>query len=317
MTRLCLSILFPLVLSLTLGRLIADDSLTMDLWPNDVPGPASHVEGEERDLTKPDDNLIAGRPIIKLGHVRTPQMQVFFPDSENNNGGAVLICPGGGFSILAWDLEGTEVAQWLNSIGFTAVVVKYRVPTREHGAALNDNNTLPLNSTGPVMDAQRALSLTRAKSQEWKIDPQRIGILGFSAGGETAGLTALALDQREYAPLDSADNVSCAPSFAILIYPAGFVDRQTNQLKAHIRVSDKSPPTFFTMTEDDDVNCENCTALFTALKREGVPAELHLFTRGGHGYGLRRTEFPVTQWPTLAAAWLDELGFSKGKNEAK
>ena len=276
----------------------------LNLWPATPPGPAAKVDGAERDLTKPEDKLIAGRPIIKLGHVGTPQMLVYLPDKGKANGGAVLICPGGGFSILAWDLEGTEVAEWLNSLGFAAVVVKYRVPTGHHGNDLNEHGNAPLKAVGPVMDAQRAMSLTRSHAVEWGIDPQRIGIMGFSAGGETVGLTAILRDQRLYSRIDAADEQSCAPNFALPIYPGGFYDKETDGLKSYLKVTKDTPPMFFAMAQDDRVNCLNCTALFTALTKEKVPAEIHLFTRGGHGYGLRETAEPVTGWTRLAAQWL-------------
>lgn len=276
----------------------------LNLWPATPPGPAAKVDGAERDLTKPEDKLIAGRPIMKLGHVGTPQMLVYLPDKAKANGGAMLICPGGGFSILAWDLEGKEVAEWLNSLGFAAVVVKYRVPTREHGDALNEQGNAPLKAAGPVMDAQRAMSLTRSHAAEWGIDPQRIGIMGFSAGGETAGLAAILRDQRLYSRIDAADEKSCAPNFALPIYPGGFYDKEADGLKSYLKVTKDTPPMFFAMAQDDRVNCLNCTALFTALTKEKVPAEIHLFTRGGHGYGLRETAEPVTGWTRLAAQWL-------------
>lgn len=280
------------------------------LWPGEVPGPAAKVSGAETDMTKPDDKLIAGRRIIKLGNVSAPEMHVFLPAKEKANGGAVVVCPGGGFSILAWDLEGTEVAQWLNSLGFAAVVVKYRVPTRERGDALNVAGIAPLKAAGPLMDAQRAMSITRAHAAEWGLDAKRIGIMGFSAGGETAALAALNGDARAYAKMDAADEQSLAPNFALLIYAGGLVDAKTGALKPHIKVTKDSPPMFFVMAQDDPVNCENCTALFTALKREKVPAELHIFTSGGHGYGLRATEVPVTQWPNRAVKWLKDMRFS-------
>lgn len=278
----------------------------LNLWPGTPPGPAALVEGAERDLTKAEDKLIAGRPIIKLGHVSTPQMHVSLPPKDQANGGAVVICPGGGFSILAWDLEGTEVAEWLNAIGFAAVVVKYRVPTREHGDALNDSGSAPLKAVGPVMDAQRAISLTRAHAAEWGIDPDHIGIMGFSAGGETAGLTALLGGQRLY-PAVSPDEPSCAPDLTLLIYPGGFYDKESGGLKSHLKVTKDTPPMFFVMAQDDHVNPLNCTVLYTALTKEKVPAELHLFPRGGHGYGLRPTSEPVTLWPKAAEVWLKSL----------
>lgn len=287
------------------------EPLIQNLWPSTPPGPPAKAQGEERDLTKAEDKLIAGRRIIKLGHVSTPQMHVYLPTKEQANGGAVLVCPGGGFTILAWDLEGTEVAEWLNSLGFTAIVVKYRVPTGMLGDALDESGLSPLRSLGPLMDAQRAMSLTRAHAKEWNINPTRIGIMGFSAGGATAGLCALHGDKRAYAKLDDADEQSCAPNFALLIYPAGFVDKETGALRPHIKVSKDTPPMFFVMAEDDHVDCDNCTALFSALKHAKVAAEVHIYTHGGHGYGLRATEMPVTRWAARAAEWLQDMGFDK------
>ncbi len=299
-----------LTLSLLLvpfGQTRAAKAQVLNLWPGAIPGPAAKTNGAEADMTKPDDRLIAGKRIIKLGNVSTPQMHVYLPAKEKANGGAVLICPGGGFSILAWDLEGTEVAEWLNSLGFAAVVVKYRVPTREHGDALNDAGNAPLKAVGPVMDAQRALSLTRSRAADWGLDPRRIGIMGFSAGGEAAGLTALLGDQRLYEKVDASDEQSCAPNFALPIYPGGFFDKESGGLKPYLKVTKDTPPMFFAMAADDRVNCENCTALFTALKREKVPAELHIFPTGGHGYGLRPTFDHVTRWTRLAEDWLNDV----------
>ena len=288
----------------------AAEPIVINLWPAAPPGPAAKVTGAEADMTKAEDKLIAGRRIIKLGNVSTPQMHVYLPAKEKANGGAVLVCPGGGFSILAWDLEGTEVAQWLNSIGFTAVVLKYRVPTKDHGDALNEAGNAPLKAVGPVMDAQRAMSITRAHVAEWGLNAKRIGIMGFSAGGETAGLTALLRDTRLYPKMDAADEQSCAPNFALPIYPGGFYDKEGGGLKPYIKVTKDTPPMFFAMAQDDHVNSLNCTALYTALTKEKVPAELHLFTRGGHGYGLRATSAPVTQWPNRATKWLCDMGFA-------
>lgn len=287
------------------------EPLVKNLWPAAPPGLPSQVQGEERDLTKPEDKLIAGRRIIKLGHVKTPQMQVYLPAKDKANGGAMLVCPGGGFTILAWDLEGTEVAEWLNSLGYAAIVVKYRVPTGMLGDELDESGISPRRSLGPLIDAQRAMSLTRAHAKEWGIDPQRIGIMGFSAGGATAGLVVVKGDKHVYGKLDATDDVSCAPNFGLLIYPAGFADKATGALRSHIKVSKDTAPVFLVMAEDDHVDCDNCTVLFTALKHAKVPAELHIYTHGGHGYGLRPTELPVTRWSARAAEWLQAMKFDK------
>ena len=271
--------------------------VVINLWEGNPPGPAAKTDGEERDLAKPTDRLVGGKTVMKLGHVSQPQVHVYLPPADKANGAAVVICPGGGYSILAWDLEGTEVAEWLNSIGVAAVLLKYRVPSREQGDAGK--------WLGPVMDAQRALSITRSKAKEWKIDPQRVGILGFSAGGETAARAAMKNGERLYEATDTADTQPCAANFAVLVYPAYIAD-DAGQLKADYVVTKSSPPTFFVHAADDRVKCESSTCLFGAGKQAGVPAELHIYSTGGHGYGLRPTTEAVTHWPQRASQWLKE-----------
>lgn len=270
------------------------EPVVIELWQAEIPGPPPKTDGPEQDRTKPEDRLIAGRRIIKLANVSKPQIHVYRPKVSKANGGAVVICPGGGFSILAWDLEGTEVAEWLNELGFTAVVLKYRVPTRQHDA--------PGQWEGPVMDAQRALSITRAHADEWKLDSERIGVLGFSAGGQTAALAAVKNGKRLYQPTDKMDQASCAANFAILIYPGGIVEKD-GTLKAEYVVDKNTPPMFFAHAADDRVTCLSSVALFTALKKSGVSTEMHIYASGGHGYGLRPTKAPVTHWPERAEAW--------------
>ena len=196
---------------------------------------------------------------------------------------------------MAWDLEGTEVAKWLNELGFTAIVLKYRVSTGHHGE--------PGKWEGPVMDAQRAVSITRSHADEWKLDPARIGILGFSAGGNAAARTAVFNGKRLYAAQDKVDESSCAANFAILVYPA-WLATEEGALKDELKVDEKTPPMFFAHAADDHVSCLSSVALFTSLKKNKVPAELHIYAAGGHGYGLRPTEMPVTRWPQRAEAWL-------------
>jgi acetyl esterase/lipase len=283
----------------------ADEATPIRLWDDTPPGPASLTSGDEQDMTRPTDNLVGGSRIIKLGNVSSPELQVFLPPRETSNGGAVLVCPGGGFSILAWDLEGTEVAQWLNSLGFVAAVLKYRVPTRGHeGAAVWQ---------GPVMDAQRALSLLRRYSYRWNIDPDRVGVLGFSAGGQVAARTALAKGERMYPPIDDSDQRSCVANFAVLVYPA-WLANDAGQLHDDVIVDSQAPPMFLVHAFNDRVSCLSSVALFTALEKANVPAELHIFADGGHGYGIRQTDLPVTRWPKLAANWLETeiLGKSAG-----
>lgn len=282
----------------------------LDLWLDDrMPGPASIVDGEERDLTKDDDRLIAGERIIKLGNVSKPQVHVFLPLPDKANGSAVVVCPGGGFSILAWDLEGTEVAEWLNELGIAAIVLKYRVPTRQHGDGLaqapaSDSLAMPKKVLGPLMDTQRALSLTRANAEAWKLDVDRIGVLGFSAGGVMGVMAAVADGERAYETLDVTDEASCQADFALIIYPGGLVDEKTGTLEPYVLVKAETPPMFFAHAADDRVTCLSSTAIFSALKLAGVSAELHVYASGGHGYGLRRTEEPVTRWTDRAEEWM-------------
>lgn len=293
----------------------------LDLWPDDrMPGRAPVVDGDERDFTKDDDRLIAGERIIKLGNVSKPQVHVYLPPSDKANGSAVVVCPGGGFSILAWDLEGTEVAEWLNDLGIAAIVLKYRVPTRQHGdelaqAPAAESLAMPKQVLGPLMDTQRALSITRANAEVWKLDADRIGVLGFSAGGVMGVMAAVADGERAYENLDATDEASCQADFALIIYPGGLVDEKTGTLEPYISVDAKTPPMFFAHAANDRVTCLSSTAMFTALKLAGASAELHVYASGGHGYGLRRTEEPVTRWTDRAEEWMHGLGMlTKGSD---
>jgi acetyl esterase/lipase len=229
---------------------------------------------------------------------------VYQPAKDKANGAAVVICPGGGFNILAYDLEGTEVAAWLNSIGVTAVVLKYRVPARDpHKRWL-----------APVQDAQRAMSIVRSNASAWGLDPKRIGILGFSAGGATAGYTALFRDARQYPAIDAVDAVSSRPDFALLIYTAYFVERGQTALNPALPVTftADAPPMFLVHAFDDGVPVQNALLIAAELKKVNVPAEVHVYDTGGHGYGLRPVpELPVTTWPQRAEAWLARRGLLK------
>jgi acetyl esterase/lipase len=286
---------------LVVGSASAGEPLVLDLWPGTPPG-ETKATGEERDTSKPGEGLVAGKPIIRLGNVTKPQLHVFLPPADKANGTAVVIAPGGAFRILAWDLEGTEVAEWLNSIGVAALVLKYRVPTAD----------LDPRWRTPVIDGQRAMSLARSRAAEWKINPQRIGILGFSAGGHLASRVALQFDKREYDKVDDADAVSCRPDFAALIYSAYAFDDKTGQLQPDVRVPKDAPPLFFVHAFDDRVRVENSLLLAAEAKKAGVPCEVHVYDIGGHGYGLRpQADKPVTTWPARCAEWLARNGWLK------
>ena len=274
------------------------EPLVLNLWPQQPPGKAVQLP-PEADQTKPEDKLIAGRRIIKLGNVSTPQIAVYRPTKEKDTGASVVICPGGGHSILAYDLEGTEVAEWLNGIGVTGVVLKYRVPYRDP-----EKRWL-----AAVQDGQRAMSLVRSKAADWKLDPKRIGILGFSAGGEVAGLVSFFDEQRQYEAIDAMDKVSSRPDFAVLVYPGGLEEKGKGQLRDYIKISKQSPPMFFVHAFDDGVSVLNSLLTAAELKKIGGAAEVHAYATGGHGYGLRHVDGqPVTDWPKPCEAWLRGLG---------
>ena len=272
------------------------DKPTLTLWPAGAPGPQT-AAGPEHDTTKPTDNLIAGQPLIRLGDVAVPTITLYAAPSgvNQNSGAAVVVFPGGGYNILAIDLEGTEVCTWLNSIGVNCVLLKYRVP-----------GTGPYpKSPAALQDAQRAMGMVRQHATDWHIDPQRIGVLGFSAGGHLAAALSTHFDQRLYPVVDAADQLSCRPDFAIIIYPGYLsIAEKDFAFNPDIPVTASVPPTFLVQAEDDPVHVENVLYYFLALKKAGVPAELHVYTKGGHGYGLRPTSSPVTLWPELAAKWL-------------
>ena len=270
--------------------------MVLTLWPNGAPGPST-VTGPEKDTTTPKDGLVAGRPLIRLGNVSAPTLTLFAPKGVNT-GAAVVVFPGGGYSILAIDLEGTEVCDWLTSRGVTCVLLKYRVP-----------GTGPYpKSKAALQDAQRAMGLVREHAAEWKVDPNRVGVLGFSAGGHLAAAVSTHYQTRLYRRVDRADDLSCRPDFAVVVYPGYLAQADKGfAFTPDIPVTKDTPPTFLVQAEDDPVHVENAVEYFLALKRAGVPAELHVYAKGGHGYGLRSTALPVTRWPELVDVWLKTM----------
>ncbi len=290
----------PLLASLcTLIALHAAEPAPLALWPGRSPGDTKDYP-PEADTTKPKDNLVAGRGLIRLGNVSAPTVSFFPAPAATNTGTTILVCPGGGYNILALDLEGTEVCTWLNSIGVNAALLKYRVPRREGRE----------KHAAPLQDAQRALGLLRSRAGELKIDPTRIGVLGFSAGGHLAAALSNNHTTRTYDSINSSDAVSCRPDFSVLIYPAYLTVKEQNDAVApELPVSTtNTPPTFIAMTEDDPVRVESGLFYYLALKNAKVPAEMHLYPKGGHGYGLRRTDKDVTTWPDRVADWMKSAG---------
>ncbi len=300
----------------------------LQIWPGAAPDPQP-VAGPEVAKSSGKDDLVAGKQVVEVDNVTRPTMTVYSPTGKNT-GAAVVVFPGGGYQILAIDLEGTEVCDWLTPKGITCVLLKYRV-----------TNVGPYPKSGPypespmaLEDAQRAVGLVRFHAAEWHIDPHKIGVLGFSAGGHLSAAISTHFEKRLYPAQDAADKESCRPDFAVAIYPGHlsiaaaewdanqgtrkFVVRHSGnlpdadnsiELNPEVPVTGQTPPTFLLQDEDDHVdNVNDSLAYYVALKNAGVPVEMHLYAQGGHAFGLRRTKFPVTAWPQLVETWLGTIG---------
>jgi acetyl esterase/lipase len=278
----------------------ADEPLTLDVWPGAVPGETGKVGAETKTESSWGGPTNPGKKtLIKIGNVTKPTLTVYRPAKDKDTGASVIICPGGGYSILAWDLEGTEVADWLNSIGVTGIVLKYRVPARQGQPRY----------LAPLMDAQRAVSLVRSKAGEWGLDPNRIGLLGFSAGGNLTAVACTNFDKRAYESVDTADQASCRPDFGILVYPAWLINDKTGEMMPEVKVTKESPPMFFAHAANDPIKADSSVQTYLALRRAGVPTELHVYAAGGHGFGLRPATQPApTSWPQACAAWMKSRG---------
>jgi acetyl esterase/lipase len=273
------------------------------LWPGEVPGPEPKLEAE-RDMTKETENNVAGRRLIRLGNVSKPTITIYPAPKETANGAAVLVCPGGAYHILALDLEGSEVCERLNQAGITAILLKYRVPRRA-GREKHE---------APLQDAQRAMGLIRENASKWGIDSKRVGVLGFSAGGHLAAVLSAGPSERTYPKIDAADEQKFRPDFTVLIYPGYLAgEKLGTQLAPEFNVTKDTPQTFLAMSADDPVHVENALIYATALQKEKVPFELHIYPTGGHGYGLRKTKEPVTTWPDRLEDWLKSRGLTAKK----
>jgi acetyl esterase/lipase len=274
------------------------------IWPGQPPG-AQPAEGREESGTVVDSagnkRLVGGKPWVYVARVSQPTITVYSPNGRNT-GAAVVVFPGGGYNVLAIDLEGTEACDWLTSKGITCVLLKYRVPCAKTGPYLDCATAL--------QDAQRAVGLVRFRAAQWHIDPHKIGVLGFSAGGHMVAAMSTHFEKRLYRTVDAADQESCRPDFAVALYPGHLAVRERDfALNPDIRVSRQTPPTFLLQAEDDPVDpVENSLVYYSALREAGVPAEMHVYVNGGHAFGLRRTESPITRWPGLVETWLGAVG---------
>ncbi len=265
------------------------------IWPGKIPD-AQPVAGPE-EINKEGDCV---------GKVSHPTMTIY-PARGKNTGAAVIVFPGGGYWILAMVLEGTEVCDWLTSKGVTCVLLKYRVP----GNNLYPRSGCYPNSPMALEDAQRTIRLVRSRAKELQIDADKIGVLGFSAGGHLVGATSTLFEKKLYKAVDAADKLSCRPDFGIALYPGHMTEKTTKdfQLNPYVPVTKRTPPQFIVQSEDDPVDpVQNSLVYYAALKKAGVPTEMHLYAQGKHAFGLRRTNFPITKWPDLAETWLKTIG---------
>jgi acetyl esterase/lipase len=282
------------------------------IWPGTPPDAQPAAGPEKTEISAPND-LVAGKQVISIYNVTRPTLTVYSP-AGHNTGAAVVVFPGGGYNILAIDLEGTEVCDWLTSRGITCVLLKYRVP--DSGPAYHDDCKCNIHPKAPTAleDAQRTVGLVRFHAAEWHIDPHKIGVLGFSAGGHMVADISTHFAQRAYAPVDAADKVSCRPDFAVAIYPGHMRENTKKEfdLNPTLPVTAKTPPTFLVQAEDDNVDgVKQSLVYYIALKNAGVPVEMHLYAQGGHAFGLRPTKFPITDWPRLVGTWMQTIGMTQ------
>jgi acetyl esterase/lipase len=274
-------------------------SQILELWPDLVPGDIG-IDGQEKTVLH--DSIFEGvGQTLLVTNVTRPAIKVCLPEPENNTGTAMIICPGGGYWNLFWDLEGEEVAAWLNARGIAGVILKYRVPRRP-----GEETKIP--APGPLLDAQRAVSMVRHHAGDWGIDADRIGIVGFSAGGHLVLATATSFHQRRYADIDAIDSVSCRPDFAVMCYSGYLKANDADELSARIQITTDTPPVFLTHASDDtESEVAHSIIAYLALHRAGIPAELHTYATGEHDFGVRQNGRLPASWPQLCLNWLASL----------
>jgi acetyl esterase/lipase len=279
---------------------VAGEPIVVKVWPGETPQDAGlNAEESSRIYQSP----IVG-PTKLITNVTTPTLTIYRPTTENTKT-AMIICPGGGYWNLFWELEGEEVAEWLNSLGVTGIILKYRVPRRA-GEARGEP------APGPLLDAQRAISLVRSRASDWDIDPGRIGMIGFSAGGHLSLATALNFSKRSYEPSDVIDEVSCRPDFAVLLYSGYLKAKDKNELWPGTTIPPNAPPVFLAHANDDTSKIggsdpENSAVMYLGLKQAGVPVELHIFANGNHDFGVRPDRGLASQWKQLCVQWLRSI----------
>jgi acetyl esterase/lipase len=279
----------------------AADALVIDVWPSQAPQDAG-IPGEES--SRIYQSPLVG-PTKLITNVTKPTLTIYQPPKEKNTGTAMIICPGGGYWNLFWELEGEEVAAWLNSEGMTGLILKYRVPRRP-GEVRGEP------AAAPLLDAQRAVSLVRGRAAEWGINPDRIGMVGFSAGGHLALATATGFEKRRYDPIDAIDQISCRPDFAVLCYSGYLKAKDKDEISSGLSIPANTPPILLAHANDDNTKIggsdpENSAVMYLALKRAGIPVELHIFGSGSHDFGVRQNDKLPSIWTRLCLNWLRSL----------
>jgi acetyl esterase/lipase len=301
---------FASTFSLVIGLCVAfpavgaDKPLVVELWPGKVPDETGNIGAEYIRMSPRLDKkqVEVTEPTRMVTNVTKPTLTLYRPAKDKDTGTAVLICPGGGYWNLYWQLEGEEVAAWLNSLGATDIILKYRVPRRP-----DEPKGEPARR--PLQDAQRAVSLVRSKAKECGIDPKRIGMVGFSAGGHLAIATATSFEKRTYKPIDAIDKISCRPDFAILVYPGYLKAQDKDELAPGLRIPAGTPPIFLAHGGDDIISSpDHSLVMYRALKRAGIPAELHIYATAAHDFGVRPSEHPCSTWTKSCADWLRHQG---------
>ena len=298
---------FAVFLLVSASTLISKAQTVIPLWPHGTPEPA-HTTEAEKDITTPSDSLLSGHRTARLTNITQPTISVFLAPPTSSTGAAALVFPGGGYRILAWDGEGLDACKWLNSIGVTCVLVKYRVPQEGH---------YPEN-VADLEDAQQAMRLARSHALQWHIDPERIGVMGFSAGAHLAVVLSSHWDDHHIestpAARDADTKTGARPAFAILGYPA-YLDSAADHMLVDpsLKPNAGTPSTFLIQAENDRSYINSSLAYYAALKDAGVAAEMHLYAAGGHGFGMHPAGMPEEDWPDLAAAWLRASGFLSSK----
>jgi acetyl esterase/lipase len=291
----------------------AETPPVVEIWPGTAPDESGNI-GEEKFHMSPKldrKQVEVTEQTRLLTNVTKPTLTIYRPAKDKDTGTAVLICPGGGYWDLYWQLEGEEVAAWLNSIGVTGIILKYRVPRRP-----DEPKGVPARR--PLADAQRAVSLVRSKAGQWGIHPQQIGMVGFSAGGHLAIATATSFDQRTYEPIDEVDKISCRPDFAIGVYSGYLKAKDKDEISPGLRIPAGTPPIFLAHGGADIISPpEHSVLMYLALRKAGVPAELHVYATAAHDFGVRPSDHPCSTWTQSCARWLRHQGFLKPPTQTR